>query len=159
MQKNEIVARLNAAAEAAAQASAVEIVEVELKGSGRHQHVRVYIDRPEGVTHADCEAVSRAISAAIDADDPFPGQWELEVSSPGVERKLTKWSDWPRFIGKAVKVVLKEQPEVPGKPVPTCFDGHIASAGNDAVSVRLKDGREISFDQDALSRANLRFEW
>ena len=84
---------------------------MELKGSGRSHLLRIYIDRPEGVTHADCELVSREVSAVLDVEDPIPGTYELEVSSPGVERKLGKWQDWRRFAGKKVKVVLKERSE------------------------------------------------
>src|SRR5579872_1889882 len=108
MKREETISKITAIAEQAAAPAGIEIVEVELKGSGRHHLLRIYIDRPEGVSHADCELVSRAVSAALDAEDPIPGSYELEVSSPGVERKLNKWQDWVRFCGNKAKVVLRE---------------------------------------------------
>src|SRR5580692_5072277 len=108
MKREETISKITAIAEQAAAPAGIEIVEVELKGSGRSHLLRIYIDRPEGVTHADCELVSRGVSGVLDEEDPIPGSYELEVSSPGVERKLGKWQDWLRFSGKKVKVVLKE---------------------------------------------------
>ncbi len=75
--------RIEAIAEKAAAPAGIEIVEVELKGSGRNHLLRIYIDKPEGVTHADCEFVSREVGGVLDAEDPIPGSYELEVSSPG----------------------------------------------------------------------------
>ena len=108
MKREDAISKITAIAEQAAAPAGIEIVEVELKGSGRSHLLRIYIDKPEGVTHADCELISREVGAALDVEDPIPGAYELEVSSPGVERKLGKWQDWQRFAGKKVKVVLKE---------------------------------------------------
>src|SRR3984885_11662819 len=108
MTRPETISKITALAEQAAAPAGIEIVEVELKGSGRSHLLRIYIDRPEGVTHSDCDLTSRSVSAALDEEDPIPGSYELEVSSPGVERKLGKWQDWLRFAGKKVKGVLKE---------------------------------------------------
>src|ERR1700749_3827874 len=126
MKREEIISKIAAIAERAAAPAGIEIVEVELKGSGRSHLLRIYIDKPEGVSHADCELISRAVSAALDVEDPIPGTYELEVSSPGVERKLGKWQDWQRFAGKKVKVVLKEPvPPREGAPELKHFDGVI----------------------------------
>src|SRR6266853_480329 len=129
MKREDTISKIAAIAEQAAAPAGIEIVEVELKGSGSSHLLRIYIDRPEGVTHADCELVSREVGAALDAEDPIPGSYELEVSSPGVERKLGKWRDWQRFAGKKVKVVLKEPvlepPIATGKELKH-FDGVIA---------------------------------
>src|ERR1017187_4376452 len=122
MKREETISRITVIAEQAAAPAGIEIVEVELKGSGRSHLLRIYIDRPEGVTHSDCELVSRQVSAALDAEDPIPGAYELEVSSPGVERKLGKLQDWQRFAGKKVKVVLKE-PLQEMSPEVKHFDG------------------------------------
>lgn len=161
MKREEITAKVEALAGQIAAPRGIEIVEVELKGSGRNQLLRIYIDKPEGVTHADCELISRELSAALDADDPFPGAWELEVSSPGVERKLAKWKDWQRFIGKKVKIVLDAPPDTgPGNPpLPAHFEGLISRAEDHVISIELADGRHVSFPADRVSRANLKFEW
>jgi ribosome maturation factor RimP len=157
MKREEAISKITAMAEQAAAPVGLEIVEVELKGSGRNHLLRIYIDRPEGVTHADCELVSRQVSAALDAEDPIPGSYELEVSSPGVERKLGKLQDWQRFTGKKVKVVLKE-------PLPPAvelkhFDGVIARAADDAVTVEITPGKEVTFPLEKVDHANLKFEW
>jgi ribosome maturation factor RimP len=169
MTREAIISKITALAEQAAAPAGIEIVEVELKGSGHSHLLRIYIDRPEGVTHTECELVSRELSAALDMEDPIPGHYELEVSSPGVERKLAKWKDWERFRGKQVKVVLKE-PIVLEKAVgeasangPSAelkhFDGVIARAADQQVTVELGNGREVSFPVDQVDRANLKFDW
>jgi len=162
----EIVARVTAMADSAAAPAGIEIVEVELKGSGRHHLLRIYIDRPEGVSHADCELVSRAVSNALDAEDPIPGSYELEVSSPGVERRLTKWADWVRFCGSKAKVVLREPVFVQGMSFVKrtqgeikSFDGTILRAEDHTVTMELAGGAMVSFPIENVDRANLRFEW
>jgi ribosome maturation factor RimP len=162
MKREETISKITAIAEQAASPAGIEIVEVELKGSGRSHLLRIYIDRPEGVTHADCELVSREVSAALDAEDPIPGSYELEVSSPGVERKLSKWQDWLRFAGKKVKVVLKEPLEasaVRGNKELKHFDGLISRAEDHTVTVELTGGEEVTFPVEQVDRANLKFEW
>jgi ribosome maturation factor RimP len=162
MKREEIISRITAMAEQAAVPAGLEIVEVELKGSGRSHLLRIYIDRPEGVTHADCELISREVSAALDVEDPIPGHYELEVSSPGVERKLGKWQDWQRFQGKQVKVVLKEPVLLVDEPKAAelkHFDGVIARAEDQRVTVELKGGKEVTFPVDQVDRANLKFDW
>lgn len=143
-------------AEVIAVRHALELVEVELKGAGRNQLLRITIDKPGGVTHEDCETVSREISDALDAEDPISGPYQLEVTSPGVERKLRKWQDWERFRGEKAKVVLKE-------PIGDLkhFDGVIAATAPECrtVTVSLADGAEVVFPFEQVERANLRFEW
>jgi ribosome maturation factor RimP len=148
-------------AEVIAVRNALEIVEVELKGAGRNQLLRITIDKPGndkigGVTHTDCETVSREISEALDAEDPITGPYQLEVTSPGVERKLKKWQDWERFRGEKAKVVLKE-------PIGELkhFDGVIARTAEQdrTITVELTGGTEIAFPFEKVDRANLRFEW
>jgi ribosome maturation factor RimP len=151
--REETISKIETIAEETAKPAGIEIVEVELKGSGRHQLLRIYIDKPEGVTHADCELISRGVSEVLDKEDPIAGSYELEVSSPGVERKLVKWRDWERFAGKKVKVALKAPSE------PRHFDGVIARAEAQHVTVELAGGGEITFPFEQVDRANLKFEW
>jgi ribosome maturation factor RimP len=155
MKREETISKITAIAEQAAAPAGIEIVEVELKGSGRSHLLRIYIDRPEGVTHADCELISRSVSAVLDEEDPIPGSYELEVSSPGVERKLSKWQDWLRFAGKKVKVVLKEPLDHELKH----FDGVIARTEDHSVTVELAGGKEVTFPVEQVDHANLKFEW
>ena len=160
MKREEIISKVTDIAAQAAAPAGIEIVEVELKGSGRSHLLRIYIDRPEGVSHADCELVSRAVSDALDVEDPMPGTYELEVSSPGVERKLGKWQDWQRYAGKKVKVVLKEPVALrEGASEVKHFDGVIARAEDHTVTVELAGGRNVTFPVEQVDRANLKFEW
>lgn len=94
----------------------LEVVEVELRGGGKGRMLRITIDRiveqpivGQGVTHGDCEAVSRQVSAILDVEDPVPGgSYTLEVSSPGLDRKLVRPDDYQRFVGSRVKLTTRE---------------------------------------------------
>lgn len=156
MSREDTISKITAIAEKAAAPAGIEVVDVELKGSGRHHLLRIYIDKPEGVTHADCELVSREVGNMLDTEDPIPGAYDLEVSSPGVERKLGKWQDWQRFAGKKVKVVLKQPLQAP--PLKH-FDGVIAQAEDHNVTVELSGGARVTFPVEQVDRANLKFEW
>src|SRR5512147_1358884 len=87
----------------------VELVDVDLRGGGKARMLRVTIDKPGGVTHEDCANVSREISTILDVEDAVSGgSYTLEVSSPGLDRKLVKPEDFSRFIGNRVKVMTHE---------------------------------------------------
>lgn len=166
MNRTGIVAKIEEIAERVAQPQGIEIVEVELKGSGRHQVLLIVIDKPAGVTHGDCELVSQQVSAILDVEDTIAGTYNLEVSSPGVERKLLKWKDWERFVGEKAKVVLREPLAAPPAGLAPdkalkYFEGVIAHADGDArtVTVELSDGAAVTFPVEQVDRANLRFEW
>jgi ribosome maturation factor RimP len=105
-------------AERVAGSSGLEVVEVEVCGAGKHRMVRVLIDRlgaapaadrPDGVTHEDCANFSREFGTIVDVEDAVPGgSYVLEVSSPGLDRKLTKAEDFERFRGCRVKLTTRE---------------------------------------------------
>ena len=144
----EIAARVGAS-------EGIEIVDVELKGGGASRLLRVYIDKPEGVTHGDCENVSRQMGAILDVEDVIPGdRYTLEVSSPGVERKLSTARDFERFIGQKVKVSLKE-------PVGNQkrWEGALISFATGIITLRTTSGEDIAFGLDQVTQANLKFEW
>ena len=84
-----------------------ELSDLEAKTGGPNGFIRLFIDRPEGISLDDCEKVSFAVSALLDVEDPLPGQYNLEVSSPGADRKLTKHAHFVRFTGEQVKVQLR----------------------------------------------------
>jgi len=105
-------------AERVASSSGLEVVDVEIAGAGKHRMLRVFIDRPgaaptpgrpDGVTHEDCSQFSREFGTIVDVEDVLPGgSYVLEVSSPGLDRKLTKASDFERFRGQRVKLTTRE---------------------------------------------------
>lgn len=87
----------------------LEVVEVEFRGGGKSRMLRIFIDKPEGITHADCEALSREASTILDVEDVVPGgSYTLEVSSPGLDRKLNGPKDYERFVGSLVKLQTRE---------------------------------------------------
>ena len=110
--------RVRQIAERVAGSSGLEVVEVEVSGAGKHRTLRVFIDRPgalpaadrpDGVTHEDCSKFSREFGTIVDVEDAFPGgSYLLEVSSPGLDRKLTKAADFERFRGHRVKLMTRE---------------------------------------------------
>ncbi|MGA3327882.1 MAG: ribosome maturation factor RimP [Terriglobia bacterium] len=95
-------------AERVATSEGLHLVDVELKGGNSNPLLRVYIDKAAGVSHADCQLVSEQLSALLDVEDLFPGRYVLEVSSPGLDRKLTKPSDFTYFVGRRARLVLRE---------------------------------------------------
>ena len=87
----------------------VELVEVELKGGGKARTLKITIDKPEGVTHEDCANVSRDVSTILDVEDAVAGgSYLLEVSSPGLDRKLLTEEDYRRYAGSRVKLMTRE---------------------------------------------------
>jgi ribosome maturation factor RimP len=97
--------KIRAIAERVAESHGLELVDVEFRGGGKARMLRIYIDRPTGVTHADCEVVSREVSTILDVEDVIPGgPYTLEISSPGLDRKLLKPLDYQRFAGSVILV-------------------------------------------------------
>lgn len=153
--KAEIIERITQIVNDAGLPQGIEPVEVSFAGAGSQRLLRVYIDKPGGVTHGDCEAVSRHLSEVLDAEDLIPGQaYTLEVSSPGVERKLTKPSDFIRFTGQKIRVVLRE-------PVQdrTLWDGLLSSFADGVITLEPAAGEPVQIHLEQVSRANLKFEW
>jgi ribosome maturation factor RimP len=86
-----------------------ELVELEMRGSGKFRALRIFIDKPGGVTHEDCANLSREVGTIFDVEDAVPGGgYTLEVSSPGLDRKLRGAADFERFTGSKLKLVTRE---------------------------------------------------
>ncbi len=95
--------------ERVAASSGLEVVDVEFRGGGKARMLRIFIDKPEGVTHEDCANVSREVGTILDVEDAVPGgSYTLEVSSPGLDRSLRKPADYERFTGSRVKLTTRE---------------------------------------------------
>jgi len=108
--------RVREIAERVAASSGLEVVEIEFRGSGRARMLRVFLDKPgaagsdplAGVTHGDCVSFSREFGTILDVEDAVPDSYTLEVSSPGLDRKLTKPSEFERFVGRRVKLTTRQ---------------------------------------------------
>lgn len=132
----------------------IEIVDVDLVGGGNNRVLRIYIDKPTGVSHADCEYISLEAGSILDAEDVIPSKYQLEVSSPGVERKLKTTRDFERFAGKKAKVLLRTPVENQRS-----WEGKLAGVSGGLVSLEASPGKLIQFALDDVERANLKFEW
>ncbi len=98
--------KIRGIAERVAQSSGLELVDVELHGGGKARMLRIYIDKPGGVTHENCANFSREAGTIFDVEDAVPGgSYTLEVSSPGLDRRLTRPQDYQRFVGSLVKLM------------------------------------------------------
>ena len=101
--------KVRAIAERVAASSGLETVEVELRGGGKARMLRIVIDKPTGVTHEDCANLSREVGTILDVEDVISGaSYTLEVSSPGLDRKLSRPADFERFIGSLVKLTTHQ---------------------------------------------------
>lgn len=107
--------RIREIAQRVATSSGLEVLDIEFRGSGLARMLRVFLDKPgaasgdplAGVTHGDCANFSREFGTILDVEDAVPGSYTLEVSSPGLDRKLTKASDFERFTGSRMKVTTR----------------------------------------------------
>lgn len=121
-------------ADRVAASSGLEVVEIEMKGSGKTRMLRIFVDKPEGVTHEDCASFSREVSTIFDVEDAVPGaSYTLEVSSPGLDRKLYKPADYARFQGSLVKLSTFEP--VDGN---RHFEGRLTKFENDRLTLDLE---------------------
>ena len=109
------VERVREIADRVAASSGLEVVEVEFLGGGKARMLRVFLDKPAagidllaGVTHEDCANFSREFGTILDVEDVMPGSYTLEVSSPGLDRKLVKAADFTRFTGSRMKLTTRQ---------------------------------------------------
>jgi ribosome maturation factor RimP len=123
-------------AQRVADSSGLELVEVDLRGGGKARMLRIFIDKPGGVTHEDCSNFSHEVGTIFDVEEAVPGgTYTLEVSSPGLDRKLLKASDYDRFTGSLIKLMTRD-------PV----------AGNRHFEGRLKAFRDGRLELELLPR-------
>ena len=100
---------IRAIAERVAASLGLEVLEIEMRGGGKSRMLRIFIDKPGGVTHEDCADLSREVGTIIDVEDAVPGgSYVLEVSSPGLDRKLSTAADFERFQGSRVKLTTRD---------------------------------------------------
>jgi ribosome maturation factor RimP len=133
----------------------MELVDAQLLGGGIHRVLRLLIDKPEGVTHGDCETISRLTGEMLDEGDLIPGgTYTLEVSSPGVDRPLKKAKDFERFLGQRVKLQLRAPIEKRRK-----FDGKLAGFDGRRVKLEMPQGQTLEVALDDIEKANLVYEW
>ena len=126
-----------------------ELADLEVKVGGKHGVLRLFIDQPDGIGLDDCEKVSRAVSALLDVEDPLPGHYDLEVSSPGLDRKLTKYEHFQRFTGEIVKVQMRFPIEGRRR-----FRGTLVSSDGESIVVEV-DGEAHTLPVATIDTARL----
>jgi ribosome maturation factor RimP len=130
--------RVRAIAERVAATSGLEVVEIELRGGSKSRMLRVFLDKAGGVTHEDCALFSREFGTILDVEDVIPGgSYVLEVSSPGLDRKLSRAVDYERFTGSKVKLMTREP--VDGN---RHFEGRLQSFRDGRLMLDLSEGRK-----------------
>jgi len=159
MADSDIYGQVTALVQPILDSMGLELVELEFKKVGRSFVLRLFIDKPGGVTMDDCADVSRELSLLLDVEDCIPGRYTLEVSSPGLDRPLKKESDYIRFQGRLAVVktaeLLKDEKGSPRKT----FLGTIEGLEAGVVAIRLKEGPLALIPLDKIVKAHLEFEF
>ena len=150
-----LIERLTELSERAAKGTGIEIAEVQLRGAGKARLLRVYIDKPDGITHGDCELVSDRLSKLLDEEDAVPGGgYTLEISSPGVERKLSRPRDFERAVGQ--KICLSVRDPIEGR---TRLEGKLALFTDGMLQLEVAPGHRVRVPLEQAEKAKLKFEW
>ena len=150
MDPRSVAERVREIAEQAAIDHGVELVHAEVAGPEGHPIVRLFIDKPGGVTHDDCAKVSHQVSTVLDVEDFIHSAYVLEVSSPGLERGLYKRADYERFTGSHAKI--KARSPINGQ---RNFRGRILGVANDHVMVDDRTSGRVEIPLDGIVKANL----
>jgi len=173
--RESIIERVTAIAERVGSSEGIEVVNVEFVGGGRNRVLRLFIDRfppggqpvplesPSGATLEDCELMSHQVGTILDVEDVIPGEsYKLEVSSPGVERKLFKLIDFQRFTGHRAKVTLKPPPAGDESEGASGGQAHLMGVlkgvNGDVVQIEA-GGKTVDFPFERVLKANLMFRW
>jgi ribosome maturation factor RimP len=155
---NDVIAEL---IERRVEALGFELVSLERAGSARRPILRIYLDRPDskpgqpGVSLDDCAAVSRALEPDLDGRADLSEHYVLEVSSPGVDRPLTRPRDYDRFAGETV--ALRGKAALAGRA--KRLEGTLLGLRGQNAALRLPGGEEVEIPLGEIDRANLVFQW
>jgi len=148
-----IEGKVQEAAADIAEKNGLELVHAEIVGTIANLTVRVFIDKPGGVTHDDCSTVSRQLGEIFDAEDLVPSSYLLEVSSPGLERQLYSLKDFERFVGNLAKV--KTNVALNGQ---RNFRGRISAVESEEIIFDDKTKGTVRFPYSAVAKANLEID-
>lgn len=144
-----VITELEKAIEGAVSAVGLELVTCSLASAGRKKLLRVFIDAPNGVSVENCQNASRQIQSVLEVSFPLLGDYNLEVSSPGIDRALVKPEHYQRFIGSRVKIKLRQDQE--GR---RNFTGELTQATEQYIQL-LVDGKTFDLALNDIEKANL----
>ena len=153
MEPNSIESKVRQIAAAAATDLGLEFVHLEFAGTKRNQVIRVFIDKPGGVTIEDCSEVSRNVEAVMDADDFIPWPYVLEVSSPGLDRQLYSLDDFKKFVGSKAKAKVKG-----ADGHFKSYNGRILAVEGEEITFEDRSEGEMKFPYSSVAKANLKFD-
>ena|SRR5689334_9669740 len=131
-----------------------DVVDVEFKGAGKSSVLRIFIDKADGISHRDCELVSEQVGTVLDVEDLIQSSYTLEVSSPGLDRKLVKESDYTRFDGKLARI----QTRIPLNQQKV-FRGRLQGLYGGKVRLELQKGDLLDIPLDVIQEARLEIDW
>jgi len=131
------------------QGNNLDLVDIQYVKEGKEWYLRVFIDKPDGITLDDCELVSREVGQLLDENDPVKTSYILEVSSPGIERPLKKEKDYLRFLGS--KVIIKTFDAINDQKI---FVGYLKEFKEGVVTVTV-DEKDVDISLDKIASANL----
>lgn len=154
MVKNKVVATVEELATPLVTGLGLELVGVEYVKEGGRWYLRIFIDKPGGVTLDDCQAVSESLDPLLDEADPIPHSYHLEVSSPGIERPLKKPADFERFSGHRVQLTTFTPQDGQRK-----FTGRLEGLEDQMVVLTLDDGQERRIPFSEVATARLKASW
>ena len=149
----EVVERVRSLAQPILTDRGLELVDVEFLRESQGWILRLYLDRPGGVTLEDCQRVSEELGDHLDVEDVIDQPYSLEVSSPGLDRPLTRESDFVAFAGKAARITTHEAIEGQRN-----FRGRLAGLDEGAVLLDLPDGRRVRIPRGLIAKARLEVE-
>lgn len=151
---SKVAAAVTAMAEPVCRELGLELVDVDYAKEGSRYMLRIFIDKPGGITIDDCELFSRTIDPVLDAADPVPGSYYLEVSSPGLDRPLRKEADFRRFAG--AKISIRTFSPIVGSPIGGSRHLQGTLLGFDNGNVLLQqETTELAIPLDQVAKANL----
>ncbi len=155
VQNHELMDRISELCTEATQSTGIEVADVQLRGAGKARLLRVFIDKAEGVTHADCELVSHRLGKLLDEHELMPEEsYTLEVSSLGVERKLSTERDFARVVGKPVSLTARSSPEKSEH-----IEGKLVSVNAGQLGIEVRDGEVRHIPMEQVLRAKSKFSW
>ena len=157
----DVIGQVRVIADRVAASYGLEIFDVQFRREASGMVLRIQIDRPgpaaiaeDSVSVDDCAKVSRDLSAIFDVDDVVPTQYTLEVSSPGLDRPLTKAADYQRFAGRRAKLVMRQKVDGQGY-----FKGQLGGVEDGHVLIQGEDKRTHRVPLDVITRANLEVDF
>lgn len=153
MENREVIENIRSLAARLASESGFEFVHAESVGPKRNPVIRIFVDKPGGITIEDCADFSREIEAMLDRDDMVPSSYTLEVSSPGLDRELYTLNDFERFVSRKAKV--KTTNPVNGQ---SNFNGTIMAVNDGVIEFEDRTAGEVQIPYSMVAKANLKID-